>query len=104
MQDDPHALHKIRTVAVHQMADDLEGAPGACAFARECPRFGQIAQKGIENNGSAREQRDCVRQVVLHLSPPFLVGFSLSFFPGDGQAQETITCAWTWSSWLWLSC
>lgn len=66
-QDHLRARHPIGELAVNEMADDVECVPSTFSFVLKRPLFRQIAEKGIENGGSAREKRYCMSQVVLHV-------------------------------------
>src|ERR1700683_3982316 len=57
LENDPHPRHPVVVLAVDQVADDVERAPGLLAFVDPRPRIGQIAQQSIESGRSVRKQR-----------------------------------------------
>src|SRR2546423_13927644 len=57
LQDHLRSRHPVGALAVNEMSDNIEGAPGFLAFVTNSPSFRQIAQQCIESHGSASQQR-----------------------------------------------
>src|SRR5215467_15061563 len=70
LQDSFGAGHPVGTLAVNQVADNVESAPGLFPFVAERPSLWQIAQKRIKGRGRACQKYDGVLQVVLHDDSP----------------------------------
>ena len=66
LQQELRARDPVGAFSVNQMADDPEDGPGVLTFVAVRPGFGQIAEKGVERSGGAREERDGAGQVVFH--------------------------------------
>lgn len=65
-EDHLGAGHPVGALAVVQMADDVEGAPGVGAFAFASPGSWEIAQESVEGGGRAGEECDGLVEVVVH--------------------------------------
>src|SRR5690348_6249575 len=66
LEDHSQARHPIRTLAVDQMAHDVERRPCVLALVVRGPRLRQVAQQHIERRRRTRQQRDGVDQVLFH--------------------------------------
>lgn len=72
VEDDPGAGDPVGSVAVDEMADDVEGGPGVGAFVVHGPFGGEIAQERVECGGGAGEQGDGLFEGLLHDAPRIL--------------------------------
>src|SRR5438874_9743280 len=50
LQDHPRPRHPIGALAVNEMSEDVERAPGFLAFVTNGPGFRQVAQQRIESS------------------------------------------------------
>jgi hypothetical protein len=64
LEDDPRARDPVRLLAVIQVADDVERAPGAFAFVRDEPGLGQSRQHRAQHDRRAAQHRDRFVEVV----------------------------------------
>jgi hypothetical protein len=55
LEDHGGAGNPIGVLGVEEVADDVEGGPGAGAFGGVSPELGEIAEEGVEGRGGAGE-------------------------------------------------
>src|SRR5262249_22716987 len=64
LENPSHAGNPVGPLAVNQVANDVEGAPGAGTFVWRRPCVGQVPQQRVQRAGRSLQQRDRLFETV----------------------------------------